>query len=542
MILVIGIFSGILTAPGKSMAAALQLWERPGITAALGSGIPELQQQTIRYLAQQESPLAPPETAWIDQIQAILKTRPPLLKGWDGVAALSNLSVNIQAYAPQLLQTLQNANAEPVQRAQALQLLVRTPQSETYRPLISERLLDPQEHIFVRTEAALALGRLGPASLPTLLEVLRDRSQNPRVRGAAALGLSNLGNSAKPYITEMGDFLRGTSFDPKLYPDPMAAIDYSGGQVAAAQSLSQFGAAAKAYLPDIFKFVKAPQTQPITDAHGGMAAAFAQFGPPAYVYIPQLMEILQQPQTSGLALPRAIEILGQWGAAAQPAVPILAELARQCDGQAALAIARLDREQPRAFENTVQCIKERQREPFNKAQQLNLKGLYDALEVWAGALGGLGIPAIAPLLNIDPTADTSGVSQLDLYRLSGGRTEVLALLKEIDTAKSQRHSREQVLEVLPILDQAWDASPDLPLLRNRLAETIGELINSAEWQLYDLPKLRSYEQRLQSVSPPQAAVISRKLSSLWRMLWGVIGAIGLVWLLLFRLRANQKRR
>jgi HEAT repeat protein len=447
---------------------------------------------------------------------------------------LANLSATIHLDEPRLLKIIQNPRrdspgSDSSDRANAVRALARSPNLTKYRPLLTQLLTNPKEHIYVRNEAAISLGYLGPVVLPDLLKVLRDRQQDAWLRGSAAQGLSVLGDAAKPYIPDIGNLLR----------EKNTTIEGQNGSVGAAKALSQLGA--KEYLPDIYQFVKDPNTQPITYANEAMADIFADFGPMAHGYIPQLISLVQQPEQAGMAHGRAIKILGKWGDAAKPVLPLLTKLAQDCNGQAVLAIVRLDPNQESLLQNTLGCIVQRQDQPNSKGAQITLASMHQALEEWAKLRGGLDIPTLLPLLNIKP--ENMRDEQLLWEQLSGGRSDVLTLLQQFDDrhhrGKTQQLSRGDALEALAAMDLAWDASADLPQVRSTLAEQIGLVISGSQWNLGDIGRLQREYDRLKPLYPKSIGLIAAKLTRLHRGIFGLVGGIlllGATPLLLGRLK------
>jgi HEAT repeat protein len=438
---------------------------------------------------------------------------------------LANLSAAIHLDEPRLLKIIQNPRrdspgSDSSDRANAVRALARSPNLTKYRPLLTQLLTNPKEHIYVRNEAAIGLGYLGPVVLPDLLKVLRDRQQDPWLRGSAAQGLSVLGDAAKPYIPDIGNLLRGKN----------TTIEGQNGSVGAAKALSQLGA--KEYLPDIYQFVKDPNTQPTTYANEAMADIFAEFGPMAHGYIPQLISLVQQPEQAGMAHGRAIEILGKWGDAAKPVLPLLTRLAQDCNGQAILAIARLDPNQESLLQNTLGCIVQRQDQPNSKGAQIALASMHQALEEWAKLRGGLDIPTLLPLLNIKP--ENMRDEQLLWEQLSGGRSDVLTLLQQFDDrhrGKTQQLSRGEALKALAAMDLAWDASAELPQVRSTLAEQIGLVISGSQWNLWDIGRLQREYDRLKPLYPKPTGLISAKLTHLHRGIFGLVGGVLLLGLI-----------
>jgi HEAT repeat protein len=516
---ILRVLLGILCCVGLARSATHAhatpaIGELPGLRAALLSQNPPLQSAAVRYISHWDRPIAHPPPELAAQIRALPADETFGAIFLERLSALSNLGESIQSEESQLLKIIQTNQRDNPDRPDAIRLLAQSPHRAQYHPLLTQLLSDRQTPIHVRNAAAAALGQLGPVALPDLLKVLRDRQEDPWVRGSAAQGLSQLGDAAKPYIADIGNLLRDQS---------LTTIEGQNGQVGAAQALSRLGA--KEYLPDIYQFVKDPDTKPITYANAAMAEVFADFGPAAQGYIPQLITLLQQPEPAGMAHWRAIEILGKWGDAAKPALPLLTKLAQDCNGKAALAIARLEPNQSAALQNTLRCATQFQDQRDRKGAQISLVSLHEALGEWAQRRGGLDIPTIVPLLNIKPQ-NMQDDTQLLWYRLSGGRSDVLALVKQFDDrhrGKLQQISRQDALTALAAMDLAWTASPDLPQVRSALAAQIGLVIFGSPWQTLDIGRLQAAYDRLKPAYPQAASMISVKLTSLHRGVFGLVG-------------------
>jgi HEAT repeat protein len=493
-------------------------WEIPGLQAALLSPVPSLPQAAVMHISRWDRPIANSKLA--ATIQALSADGQSDEDWLERQSALANLGVSIQSAEPQLLKIIQTHQRDSSNRTDAVRLLARSANLAKYRPLLTQLMTNPQEHLYVRNQAAKTLGQLGLAALPDLLKVLRDQQEDPYLRGVAAEGLSQMGDAAKPYIVDIGNRLR----------EPVTTIEGQNGLVAAARALKRLGA--KDYLPDIYQFVKDPDTQPVTDANEAMAAIFADFGPIAHGYIPQLITLVQQPEQAKMAHGRAIKILGKWGDAAKPALPWLIQLAQNCNGTAALAIARLDPNQSGALQNTLRCMTQFQDQRASKGAQIALASLYEALEEWAKRRGGLDIPSIVPLLNIQPENMQWWDTSLRWYRLSGGRSDVLELLKQFDDNhrdKIQPVFHADALKALSVMDVAWNASSELPQVRSTLAAQTGLVIVGSQWNVWDIGRLQGAYDRLKPAHPKSASLIAVKLTSLRRGVFGLIFAgLGLV--------------
>jgi hypothetical protein len=404
-------------------------WEVPGIQAALFSQQALLQHSAIRHLSRLAHPIENPPKALVEKVRS-LKADSQFQMDWlQGIEVMANLGEPIQPDdEAKLLRHIQNKQPNISDRDYAVSLLPRTTNPVRHRQLLTKLATDQQEHTYVKYNAALALGGLGTVDVvPDLVKMLRDRREDPWTRGAAALGLSQLGDVAKPYLPEMGDFLRGKTVNP----NDRQTMEYQNGQVMTAQALSRWGSATKDYLPDVFAFVKA-DVQSVIYYHEGMAEVLADYGPAAHDYIPQLITMLEQPEQSGIALQRAIGILGKWGDAAKPALPQLNKLAQNCSGDASLAIARIEPNYPGALSNALRCLEEIRNEQ-TKWADYRRSDLQQALEVWAKVQGGLDIKTITPVIEQAQKPD----DWLLAYRLSGGRSDVLTWIDRQFKASQQ---------------------------------------------------------------------------------------------------------
>lgn len=181
-----------------------------------------------------------------------------------------------------------------------------------------------------REAAAIAASSLGPPAIPALVDALRHC--NPSVREQAALALGRMGPAASAII-----------------PDLIASLDDESSSVRkkAAAALGAFGPAAKAAIPHLIRLLGkdfdgaleesalalaaigpasvAPLIRllghRVGSTRGHAALALGKIGPAAAPAVPELIELIEDPYR--FVWISSIESLGQVGPAAEAAIPAL---------------------------------------------------------------------------------------------------------------------------------------------------------------------------------------------------------------------------
>jgi hypothetical protein len=97
---------------------------------------------------------------------------------------------------------------------------------------------------------------------------------------------------------------------------------------------------------------------------------------------------------------------------------------------------------------------------------------------------------------------------------------------------TRKLSRSAAVEALNVIDIAWEASEDLPLLRSALAGSIGQIIVQTRWSVLDQWELRRYADRLHQGKFASASLVSARLTNLWQELvaW-IFSLVGIIILL-----------
>jgi HEAT repeat protein len=187
------------------------------------------------------------------------------------------------------------------------------PDAKEAIPALIDALRDKEE---VHDRAVYALGKIGSAGLPLLIQALGDKGA--RVRAGIAEALGDMGQGAKPAASA----LLKVSTDPD--PHVREQIAWALGHLQD-----------KVCIPALIERLK---TDPNADVRRAAAWALGQFSPPAREAIPPLIQALrdpddfsarqklgQRPTMSGLLNSRGVqefahESLAKIGSAAVPAV------------------------------------------------------------------------------------------------------------------------------------------------------------------------------------------------------------------------------
>jgi HEAT repeat protein len=159
---------------------------------------------------------------------------------------------------------------------------------------------------FSNYEAQEVAHLVKPDTLQKIGNLLKDEKQASDVRGSAAVALSNFGDAAKAYIPDILNLLKDEKQDSYL-------------RSSAAEALGNFGDAAKAYIPDILNLLKDEKQD--SDVRGSAAVALGNFGDAAKAYIPDILNIIKDEKQDFLVRSRAAEALGNFGDAAKAYIP-----------------------------------------------------------------------------------------------------------------------------------------------------------------------------------------------------------------------------
>jgi HEAT repeat protein len=250
----------------------------------------------------------------------------------------------------------------------------------------------------VRQNAALALGRIGPAAknaVPALLDALRDKRDQQRWIFAKTLG--EIGPAAKSAVPALIDVLT----DPTEDAWENAAV-----------ALGEIGPdAAGAAVPALVKLAGSKRRQTADAA----IVALGKIGPAAKEAVPTMIEALQVRDPLFTAMISA-EALGRVGPGAKAAIPALMSIVgdRKADQQlrkpAALAVIKIDPEFAAKHEvetayltvrlGKVPSIRLAPRKPMTEEQTKRIRSLIAKLtEVKHGEFGITAPMKFPPLLN-----------------------------------------------------------------------------------------------------------------------------------------------
>ena len=170
--------------------------------------------------------------------------------------------------------TLLAKDKDPERALHALKALGRM--GEAAVPFLVELLKDDDSG--VREVAAVELGKLGAkakSSVPFLIETLKDKDSI--VRGAAAKALGKLGREGKASVPALIDALNDKDWSARWK---------------AASALGDIGPEAKAAVPALASLLKDKEVRPFP------AYALASIGPEAKSAIPALVELLKDADAS----------------------------------------------------------------------------------------------------------------------------------------------------------------------------------------------------------------------------------------------------
>jgi hypothetical protein len=179
--------------------------------------------------------------------------------------------------------------------------------------------------------AALALGRLGPASRVALPALIRKARAADHALGASAVGA----------IGNIGRFDKGTL--GTVVPALVAVLKERGPHAGqAAWLLGQIGPGAKAAVPEL---AAALRDRPGKDAEaaaairGGVLQGLAGIGPDSRAAVPELVAVLGDVRLEWEARQWAAKALGAIGPAAKAAVPALEKASKDRGGDVRVCVA-----------------------------------------------------------------------------------------------------------------------------------------------------------------------------------------------------------
>jgi HEAT repeat protein len=356
-------------------------------------------------------------------------------------------------------------------------------------PILTE-LLRKDKDLFVRREAKLAFGKIGPAAVTPLIELLKDNDW--LVRWSAVVALGNIGADAAIAVPAITDLFkekgRPSPYDAvwavSLIGSP-AAIELliellSDGRrnvrVQAAMGLGRLGPKAKAAIPSLVDLLK----EKGLDILWAAATALADIGgTEAHVAVAALMELVK----SGDGLIRRAAAFSVWRIApkspeAVAAVATLTELLMDKDmkvrGAAASSLRAIGREARTGISALTQLLKDE----------------YWQVRLFAAeALGDIGpdakaaIPGLKELLS-DKRDVVRQAAAVALGKIGSPAIPTLAeLLKDKDASKREAAA-------LAVAEMGSEAKSLVPALTALLKDDNEAVRKAADEALYNVTKER----------------------------------------------------
>jgi HEAT repeat protein len=212
------------------------------------------------------------------------------------VTALADSKDDVAALIKQLKDKDPNARSKA---ARALENI--DPAAKDAVPLLIEVLKDRDPGYPLAPIAAKALGRLGSAAVPALMETLEVK--DGRVQAYAATALMRIGPDAKPAVPALIEVV-------KKYKDPAHLA-----RLNAIAALGKIGPGAKEAVPTLAEVAK--DKPPMSAARLAAVTALGQIGPEAKAAVPTLIDLLGEEESkAGPLRLEAARALGQIGGAA----------------------------------------------------------------------------------------------------------------------------------------------------------------------------------------------------------------------------------
>ncbi|MGD2183191.1 HEAT repeat domain-containing protein [Lusitaniella coriacea] len=434
----------------------------------------------------------------IPQIVALLKHPNPDIRG-AAARVLGNMGETVKEQLPQLVKLLQDPNPEVrksavyalgqmgVAAAEAIPQLVQSLGNPVfyaeqwaiinslgaigqaigeYPPELIELLDNPNS--LLRSRAVLALGRMEEAAKDAVLkmsELLEDN--DPKVRRATLQGLRFMGKSAQNAAPKIAKLLDDPDSAPTELPENWP--DYESQKSIrelAIEVLRDMGEGAKAQIPQLVKLLEDPEVGSIA------ALALARIGMPAKDYAPQIVAFVSK-QPAGTLLSPDNDL------SRRRSVVLDLEKMGPLDKEIALALLNaIYVPPPFDFSSRFKYTLERKNSFFAKVR---FYAYY--------------------LCSTDPDAVT-------LIQWLGQPQEYPSI-----------SNREEGIQILQAFANSWESSEPFPEVRQDLAVQTAKVVSQGEWQIDDLPLLRTHYNHLkQGDFKPQAETLREALDRFgaWR--------------------------
>lgn len=490
--------------------------------------------------------------------------------------ALGQMGETAAAVAPRLVELLQDSEPESdIRRGAAMALGQMGQAARTQLPQIIALLQHPNPDI--RRAAAQALGGIGATAqdqLPKLLELLQD--PHPEVRRWAVDALGDMGAAAREAAPALVKSLSDSYFYAwKWAIDALGAIGRATGEYPpelvqlldnpdpvlrsrAVLALGEMKQTAKEIVPRMAELLEDPDPS----VRRATLRALKSMGKSAQNAAPNIAQLLNDSESAPTELPEnwseyesqesirqlALEALGEIGEGAKAQIPQLAKLLDDPEVglTTALALAKMGMPAREYAPQIATFLSEQAPDVFlypdyvlNQGQSLALHlekmGPLDR-ETALALLNAIYVPPSFNSLRSEESqskAYFSAKTRFYAYYLCSSDPDAVTLIQWLGHPQQYPSNlkREQGVKVLQAFADAWTFSEPFPKLRQDLAIQIAKVVGQVEWQIDDLPLLRTHYDNLKQGNFKQPAETVREVLNrfaAWRRAWrGLVNLLSL---------------
>ncbi|MBE9115184.1 HEAT repeat domain-containing protein [Lusitaniella coriacea LEGE 07157] len=449
---------GVSMALGQMGEAAQE--QIPQIVALLKHSNPDIRGAAARVLGDMEESAKEA----IPQLIKLLQDPHPEVRRWT-ISALGQMGAAAKEVIPQLVQSLGDSYFYAQERA--IDSLVAIGQATgEYPPELVKLLEDPNP--LLRSRAVFALGKMKDTAkdaVPQMSELLDD--PDPRVRRATLQSLMFMGKSAQSAAPKIAELLDDPDSAPTELPENWSKYETQESiRELAIKVLGKIGKGAKAQIPQLVKLLEDPEVGSIA------ALALANIGMPAKDYAPQIVAFVSK-QPAGTLLSPDNDL------SRRRSVVLDLEKMGPLDKEIALALLNAIYVPP----------------PFDFSSRFKY-----TLERKNSFCAKVRFYAYY-LCSTDPDTVT-------LIQWLGQPQEYPSI-----------SNREEGIQILQAFANSWKSSEPFPELRQDLAVQTAKVVSQVEWQIDDLPLLRTHYNHLkQGDFKPQAETLREALNRFgaWR--------------------------